>query len=90
MLLNGVWFGTLYKLQGSTISDGCNNFVVPEIGVEEEKSPTVSRENAMLWHQRLAHIEEKRFRLLQGKGMVEGMSNCSLDFDLCEHCIYGK
>jgi hypothetical protein len=22
--------------------------------------------------------------------MVEGMSNCSLDFDLCEHCVYGK
>ena len=22
--------------------------------------------------------------------MVEGMTNCTLDFDLCEHCIYGK
>ena len=22
--------------------------------------------------------------------MVEGMSNCSLDFDLCEHYVYGK
>jgi hypothetical protein len=22
--------------------------------------------------------------------MVEGMSNCTPDFDLCEHCIYGK
>jgi hypothetical protein len=22
--------------------------------------------------------------------MVEGMSNCTLDFDFCEHCIYGK
>jgi hypothetical protein len=22
--------------------------------------------------------------------MVEGMSNCILDFDFCEHCIYGK
>jgi len=22
--------------------------------------------------------------------MVEGMSNCSLDFDFCEHCVYGK
>ena len=21
---------------------------------------------------------------------VEGMSNCNLDFDFCEHCIYGK
>jgi hypothetical protein len=22
--------------------------------------------------------------------MVEGMYNFSLDFDLCEHCLYGK
>jgi hypothetical protein len=22
--------------------------------------------------------------------MVEGMSKCSLDFDLCEHCLHGK
>jgi hypothetical protein len=22
--------------------------------------------------------------------MVEGMYNCSLDFDFCEHCVYGK
>jgi hypothetical protein len=44
----------------------------------------------MLWHQRLGHIGEKGLRTLHGKGMVEGMSNCTLDFDFCEHCIYGK
>jgi hypothetical protein len=44
----------------------------------------------MLWHQRLRHIGEKGLRLLYGKGMVEGMSNYSLDFDFYEHCVYGK
>jgi hypothetical protein len=44
----------------------------------------------MLWHQRLGHIREKGLRLLHGKGMVEGMSYCSLDFYLCEHFVYGK
>jgi transposase InsO family protein len=44
----------------------------------------------MLWHQRLGHIGEKGLQTLHGKGMVEGMSNCTLDFDFCEHCIYGK
>ena len=44
----------------------------------------------MLWHQILGHIEEKGFRALHGKCMVEGMSNYSLDFYLCEHCVYGK
>jgi hypothetical protein len=90
VLLKGVWIGTLYKLLGSTISDGCNSSIVPEIGAEEEKTPTVSGEKTMLWHQRLGHIREKGLRLLHGKGMVEGMSNFSLDFDFCEHCVYGK
>jgi transposase InsO family protein len=44
----------------------------------------------MVWHQRLGHIREKGLRTLHGKGMVEGMSNCTLDFDFYEHCIYGK
>jgi hypothetical protein len=90
VLMKGVWFGTLYKLLGSTISDGCNSFIVPDIGVEEERTPRVSGEKVMLWHQRLGYIGEKGLRLLHGKGMVEGMSNFSLDFDFCEHCLYGK
>jgi hypothetical protein len=44
----------------------------------------------MPWHQRLRHIGEKGLRTLQGKGMVEGMFNCTLDIDFCEHYIYGK
>ena len=44
----------------------------------------------MLWSQRLGHIGEKGLRALQGKGMVEGMTDCTLDFYFCEHCIYGK
>jgi hypothetical protein len=44
----------------------------------------------MLWHQRLGHIGEKGLRTLHGKSMVEGMSNCTMDFDFFKHCIYGK
>jgi hypothetical protein len=90
VLLKGVWIGTFYKLQGSTISDGCNSSIVLDIGAEEEKTPIVSGEKVMLWHQRLGNIREKGLRLLHGKGMVEGMSNYSLDFDFYEHCVYGK
>jgi hypothetical protein len=90
VLMKGVWFGTLYKLLGSIISDGCNSSIFIDIGVEEERTPAVSGEKVMLWHQRLGHIGEKDLRLLHGKGMVEGMSNCSLDFDFCEHFLYGK
>jgi hypothetical protein len=90
VLSKGVRFGTLYKIQGSIISDGCNSSIVPYIGVEEERTPTISREKVMLWHQRQGHIGEKGLRLLHSKGMVQGMSNYSLDFDFCEHCVYGK
>eukprot|EP00253_Pinus_taeda_P031846 PITA_31846 len=68
LLMQGVRIGTLYKLQGSTVIDGCNSSVVPESGVE---NLVVSREKAMLWHQRLGHIREKGLRILHGKGMVE-------------------
>ena len=61
--------------------------MVPESRVE---NLVVSGEKTMLWHQRLGHIGEKGLRILHGKGMVEGMSNSSLDFDFCENCVYGK
>ena len=32
VLMQGVRIGTLYKMQGSTVIDGCNNSVVPESG----------------------------------------------------------
>jgi hypothetical protein len=59
VLLKGVWFGTLYKFQGSTISDGCNSSIVLDIGFEGERNPIVSREKVMMWHQILGIIGEK-------------------------------
>jgi hypothetical protein len=29
VFLKGVWIGTLYNLQGSTISDACNSSIFP-------------------------------------------------------------
>lgn len=83
----GVRIETFYKLQGSTVIDGCNSSVVSESGVE---NLVVFGEKIMLWHQRLGHIGEKGLQILHGKGMVEGMTNSSLDFDFCENCVYGK
>eukprot|EP00253_Pinus_taeda_P013028 PITA_13028 len=87
VLMRGVRIVTLYKLQGSTVVYGCNSSMVPENGAE---NLVVSGEKTMLWHQRLGHIGEKGLRILHGKGMVEGMSNSSLDFEFCENCVYGK
>ena len=27
---------------------------------------------------------------MKSKGMIEGISNCSLDFEFCKDCVYGK
>jgi hypothetical protein len=90
VLLKGFQLETMYNLQGRTISDGCNSSIILYIGVEEEITPTVSREKVMVWHQILGNIREKGLQLRHGKGMVECMSKFSLDFDFCEHYVYGK
>jgi len=90
VLMRGVRIGTLYKLLGSTFKNGCNSTIVSEGKNEEDRVLTVSSEKTSLWHRRLGHIGEKGLRLLQDKSMAEGMSDFTLDFDFCEHCLYGK
>jgi hypothetical protein len=90
VLMRGVHNGTMYKVFKSTIINGCNNFVVPKDENEEEKTHTIFGENIILWHQILGHVGEKGLQALHGKGMVEGIYNFTLDFNLCEHFIYGK
>ena len=80
----------MYKFLGRIVIYGCNNTIFFESKNEESKVLDISGGDTMLWHQRQGHIGEKGLQSLQGKGMVEGMSNCNLDFDLCEHCLYGK
>ena len=86
----GIQRGTLYKFLGKTVIDGCNNSIVPESKDEESKGPDVSGGDTMLWHQRLGHIGGKGLQSLQGKCIVQGMSNCNSYFDFYEHGLYGK
>jgi hypothetical protein len=57
---------------------------------EGDKTNTISEKKTMMWNQRLGHIGEKALQTLHGKGMIEGISNCTLDFDFRENCIHGK
>jgi hypothetical protein len=80
VLMRGVRCGTMYKLLGRTYTNGCNSFVFLEKTNKEDKTNIVLEKKTMLWNQRLGHIGEKGLLTLHGKGMVEGMSNCTLDF----------
>ena len=65
----------------------CNSSAVHEGRAE---ILAVFGERSMIWHQRLGNIREKSLQILHGNGMVEGMSNFSLDFDFWELCVNGK
>jgi hypothetical protein len=83
VLMRGFHCGTMYKLLGRTYTNGCNSYVVLEQKNEGDKTNTIPEKKTM-------HIGEKGLQTLHGKGMIEGMSNCTLDFYFCENCIYGK
>lgn len=34
-------------------------------------------------------MRKKSLQALQSKGTVGGMSDCVMDLDFCDHCIYG-
>jgi hypothetical protein len=90
VLMRGVRSGTLYKLLGSTYTNGCNHSIVPKQTNKQDKLNISPGKKTMLCHKRLGHIGKTSLQTLHGKGMVEGMSNFTLYFDFCEHCIYGK
>jgi hypothetical protein len=50
VLMRGVQCGTLYKLLGSTYTNGCNNYVVHEQTNKEDKTNIFPRKKTTLWH----------------------------------------
>lgn len=81
---------TVEKLPKSIISDGCNNYIVPRIRVEEGKIQTIFGENTMPCHQKLGHAKEKELWVLYDNDMVNGMPKFSLYFYFFKHFLYEK
>lgn len=44
--------------------------------------------SANLWHKHLGHMSKKGLKILVGKNLLPSLK--SYNFDLCEHCIYGR
>jgi hypothetical protein len=44
----------------------------------------------MLWHERMGHIGGKGLRDMHKKGMVKYFTECNLEVNFFEHCIYGN
>ena len=56
VLMRGFQCGSIYRMFGRTVIDGCNNSIVPENKNEERNVRGVSGGDNMLWNQRLSHM----------------------------------
>ena len=86
VLMQGIKIGTLYKLLGKSDRGSCSQVFDPKTG----DILSCIANSSMLWHRWLGHIDEKGLRAMHKKGMVEGLPDCSSEFDFYEHCLYGK
>ena len=78
VVLKGVKTGTLYLLQGSTLS-----------GLAVVASSEVHEDNmTKLWHMRLGHMSERGMQVLSKGDLLCGHKVKDLGF--CEHCVFGK
>ncbi|KAJ4712638.1 Retrovirus-related Pol polyprotein from transposon TNT 1-94 [Melia azedarach] len=78
VVLKGVKRGTLYFLQGSTLS-----------GSVAVASSEIDKDNmTKLWHMRLGHMSARGMQILSKWDLLCGHKVKDLEF--CEHCIFGK
>jgi len=77
VVLRGVKQGSLYVLQGSTVT-----------GSIAVASAVNDADQTRLWHMRLAHMSERGMQILSKEDLLGGHKLKNLEF--CEHCIFGK
>ncbi|KAJ4730101.1 Retrovirus-related Pol polyprotein from transposon TNT 1-94 [Melia azedarach] len=78
VVLKGVKRGTLYFLQGSTLS---SSVAVASSEIDKDNM-------TKLWHMRLGHMSARGMQILSKGDLLCGHKIKDLEF--CEHCIFGK
>ncbi|KAJ4726034.1 Retrovirus-related Pol polyprotein from transposon TNT 1-94 [Melia azedarach] len=78
VVLKGVKRGTLYFLQGSTLS---SSVAVASSEIDKDNM-------TKLWHMRLGHMSARGMQILSKWDLLCGHKIKDLEF--CEHCIFGK
>ena len=78
VILKGVKRGTLYVLQGETITGAAG------VASAEVKEADLTK----LWHMRLGHMSEWGMQIPSKEDLLGGHKAKSLEF--CEHCVFGK
>ena len=83
VLMWGIRIRTLYKMLGKRNGSSCFQVVNPKT----DKILSCVANLTMLWHRQMGHINQNVLCAMHSKGMAKGILDCSLEFDLCEHCI---
>ncbi|KAJ4721050.1 Retrovirus-related Pol polyprotein from transposon TNT 1-94 [Melia azedarach] len=78
VVLKGVKRGTLYFLQGSTLS---SSVAIASSEIDKDNM-------TKLWHMRLGHMSARGMQILSKGDLLCGHKIKDLEF--CEHCIFGK
>lgn len=78
VILTGLKRGTLYHLQGSTVTGSA------DVASSEVQTKDMTR----LWHMRLGHMGERGMQILSKRDLLSGHKVQNLEF--CEHCVFGK
>ncbi|KAJ4726144.1 Retrovirus-related Pol polyprotein from transposon TNT 1-94 [Melia azedarach] len=78
VVLKGVKRGTLYFLQGSTLS---SSVAVASSEIDKDNM-------TKLWHVRVGHMSAREMQILSKGDLLCGHKVKDLEF--CEHCIFGK
>ena len=78
VLMKGTMVGSLYVLQGSTVTGSAN----------VSTSSSMTDHETKLWHMRLGHMGEHGMNELCKQGLLGGKKLGNLAF--CEQCVYGK
>ena len=78
-ILKGVKQGTLYILQGTTLSASA------AVASSEVHKDDMTK----LWHMRLGHMSERGMQILAKSDLLCGHKVVT-DLGFCEHCVFGK
>ena len=88
LLLDNVYFGSGYLLNGFMVLDTVNVEFNNNSSVYVANANDDALDNNILWHARLGHIGQDCMKRLAKEGLLSGLAK--IDMPVCEHCLADK
>ena len=89
ILLDNVYYGFGYLLNGFMMLDTINVFLNDDTSIYVVGNSSVNNDNDnVIWHARLGHIGQDRLKRLARAGLLGSLAKVKLP--ICEHCLVGK